>query len=112
MDPLNNRGENSRLAKNAKLVREFDPASEGWSNERAEDLAQRALRWLAQSYPECGGAASLDIYLDAVDTAAQAEDMPAYVWAMRSFVRAGKREALRIRALKNRAGVRDRVMVN
>ncbi len=112
MDPLSTRNAHSQIAKNANLVEEFDPTSGRWSNERAEELTEKALRWLAQNYPECGGATSLDIYLDAVDTAAQAEDMPAYVWAMRSFVRAGKREALHIRALKSREGVGDRVMVN
>jgi len=61
------------------------------------------VRFLAENFPECGGSSALDQYRAEIDAAAQAEDAPRFVRALRRFAKAGKREALRIRREKGEA---------
>lgn len=61
------------------------------------ERAARAIKYLAENFPECGGHEALDPYQDAVHEAAVREDRGAYEEALREYMRAGRREALRIR---------------
>ena len=67
--------------------------SSAWAYEKAA----QAMRYLAETYPECGGLEALDPYQEAVHQAAIAEDRSAYEEALREYMRAGRREALAIR---------------
>jgi hypothetical protein len=68
-----------------------------WGTEWAYGMAAKAIRYLAENYPECGGAEALDPYRDAVHEAAVAEDRGAYEEALREYMKAGRREALAVR---------------
>ena len=67
-----------------------------WSQEWALEKAAQAIRYLAEFYPECGGLEALDPYQDAVHQAAVKEDRGAYEEALRDYMRAGRREALKV----------------
>ena len=64
-----------------------------WCAVKAAD----ALRWLAANYPECAGSEALHPHQDAAHAAAVAGDVGAYLEALRSYMRVGRDEALRIR---------------
>ena len=68
-----------------------------WSDDWAYTKASRALEYLAENYPECGGSEALDPYHHAVKDAAMRGDRDAYEEALREYMRAGRREALAIR---------------
>ena len=70
---------------------------EPWDTEWAHEQAVKALEWLAENYPECSGAEGLREHYKAVDESAAAGDHEAYLEALRSYCRAGRDEALRIR---------------
>jgi hypothetical protein len=70
---------------------------EPWDTEWAHEQAVKALRWLAENYPECIGAEGLREHDKAADEAAAAGDHEAYLEALRAYCRAGRDEALRIR---------------
>jgi hypothetical protein len=55
------------------------------------------MRYLADNYPECAGSEALDPYQDAVHEAAIRGDRADYEEALREYMRAGRREALKIR---------------
>ncbi len=63
-------------------------------SESAYESAVQAVRYLAESNPECGGSEALDPYHDAVTEAATREDWDGYVDALRNYMRAGRRVAL------------------
>lgn len=74
------------------------PAVPEWPVEWAVGRAAEALRWLARNYPECCAASeALRPYEQAANAAAKADDKDAYIEALRSYMRAGRDEALRIR---------------
>ncbi len=64
-----------------------------WCAERASE----ALKYLAVFYPECSGSEVLHGHQDAAHEAAVAGDQEAYLEAPRSYMRAGRDEALRVR---------------
>ncbi len=64
-----------------------------WCAERAVE----ALKYLAQHYPEASGSEVLHPHQDAVHEAAVEGDEVAYLEALRSYMRAGRDEAQRIR---------------
>ena len=78
-------------------------AGREWSLKWAETFTSKAVRWLAENFPECGGAAALDPHRAEIDAAARAEDAGAYERALRKFAKAGKCEALRLRREKEEA---------
>jgi hypothetical protein len=65
-----------------------------WSQKSAYERAVQAVRYLAESNPECGGIEALDPYHDAVHEAAAREDWDGYMDALRNYMRAGRRAAL------------------
>jgi hypothetical protein len=71
--------------------------AEPWDVEWAADLAGEALAYLARYYPECAASEALRAYEEAAHVAAMDADEDKYVEALRSFMRAGRDEALRIR---------------
>jgi hypothetical protein len=71
--------------------------AEPWDVEWAADLAGEALAYLARYYPECAGSEALSAHEDAVHGAAMDADEERYREALRSYCRAGRDEALRIR---------------
>jgi hypothetical protein len=71
---------------------------EPWDTEWAAERAAEALRYLGKHYPECLDAPRvLDAHETAAHRAALAGDRDGYLEALRSYMRAGKVEALRIR---------------
>jgi len=65
-----------------------------WTAERAAD----ALRYLGRNFPEClGNLRALDEHEEAVHEAAMRGDKDAYLESLRSYCKAGRDEALRIR---------------
>ncbi len=69
-----------------------------WDTEWAAQKAAEALRYLGRNYPEClENLRALDEYETAANEAAMAGDEDAYLDALRSYMRAGREEALRIR---------------
>jgi hypothetical protein len=81
------------------LAGELLPDSPGgaWDEEHAAKLAAEALNWLAEWFPECSGTPALRTPTEAADAAAAAGEHARYREALRSFCRAGRDEALRIR---------------
>jgi len=72
--------------------------AEGWDADWAAEKAAEALRWLGRNYPEClEGLRALDEHETAAHGAAVRGDRDAYLEALRSYMRAGRDEALRIR---------------
>ncbi len=61
------------------------------------DKAAAAMRYLAERYPECAGSEALHAHQDAAHQAAVSGDQEAFLEALRSYMRAGRDEALRIR---------------
>ena len=70
---------------------------EPWDTEKAAQLAAEALRWLGRNYPECVASEVLREHEEAAHKAAMRGDEEAYLEALRSYVRAGRDETLRIR---------------
>ena len=68
-----------------------------WDTEWAAERASEALRYLAEHYPESAGSPELHPHQDAAHEAAVAGDQEAYLEALRSYMRAGRDEALRAR---------------
>ena len=73
-------------------------AVEPWDCEWAAERAADAVKYLGRHYPEClENLRALDEYEEAAHEAAMASDKDAYLAALRSYCRAGRDEALRIR---------------
>jgi hypothetical protein len=71
---------------------------EPWDTEWAAERAAEALRYLGRNYPEClENLRVLDEHEAAANEAAIRGDQNAYLGALRSYCRAGRDEALRIR---------------
>jgi hypothetical protein len=71
---------------------------EPWDTEWAAERAAEALRYLGRNFPEClENLRVLDEHEDAANEAAMRGDGDAYLCALRSYCRAGRDEALRIR---------------
>jgi hypothetical protein len=71
---------------------------ETWDTEWAAEKAAEALRYLGRNYPEClENLRVLEEHEAAAHEAAVAGDQDAYLEALRSYMRAGIAEALRIR---------------
>jgi ribonuclease HI len=68
-----------------------------WNTEWAHERATEALWYLARNYPECAASEALHPHEDAAYQAAMRGDREGYLEALRSYMRAGKTEALRIR---------------
>jgi len=69
-----------------------------WDTEKAAQLAADALRYLGRNFPEClENLRVLDEHEEAAHEAAMAGDRDAYLESLRSYCRAGRDEALRIR---------------
>ena len=68
-----------------------------WDTEWATEKASAALRYLAERYPECAASEALHAHQDAAHQAPVSEDREGYLEALRSYMRAGRDEALRIR---------------
>lgn len=73
-------------------------AAEPWDSEWAAERAAEALRYLGSNYPEgLENLRVLDEHEEAAHEAARRGDEDAYLEALRSYMRAGRDEALRIR---------------
>jgi hypothetical protein len=71
---------------------------ESWDYEWAAEKAADALKYLGRNYPEClENLRVLDEHEREAHEAAMAGDRHAYLEALRSYMRAGRDEALRIR---------------
>jgi hypothetical protein len=70
---------------------------EPWDTEKAAQLAAEALRYLGRHYPECVASEVLRPHEEAAHEAAMDADEDKYREALRSYCRAGRDEALRIR---------------
>jgi hypothetical protein len=70
---------------------------EPWNSEWAAQKASEALHYLARNYPECAASGALREPEAAAHEAAMRADEDVYLEALRSYVRAGRDEALRIR---------------
>jgi hypothetical protein len=69
-----------------------------WDMEWAAEKAADALRYLGRNYPEClGDLRALDEHEEVAHQAAMRADRDAYLEALRSYCRAGRDAALRIR---------------
>ena len=72
--------------------------AEPWDTEWAAEKAAEALRYLGRNYREClENLRTLDEHETAAHEAAMRGDRGAYLEALRCYMRAGRREALRIR---------------
>jgi hypothetical protein len=72
--------------------------AEPWDTEWAAEKAADALRYLGRNYPEClGDLSALDEHEEAAHRAAMRADRDGYLEALRSYCRAGRDAALRIR---------------
>jgi hypothetical protein len=71
---------------------------EPWDTEWAAEKAAEALRYLGRNYPEClENLRVLDKHETAAHEAALLGDGEAYLEALRSYMKAGRDKALRIR---------------
>src|SRR5215208_658054 len=70
-----------------------EPCDAEWAAEKASE----ALHYLARNYPECAASGALGEHEEAAREAAMRGDEGAYLEALRSYMRAGRDEALRIR---------------
>jgi hypothetical protein len=68
-----------------------------WDTDWAAEKASAAMKYLADFYPECSGSEVLHGHQDAAHEAAVAGDQEAYLEDLRSYMRAGRDEALRVR---------------
>ena len=72
---------------------------EAWDTEWAAERAAEALRYLGTHYPECLDALRvLDEHETAAHEAALLGDREGYLEALRSYMKAGRDESLRIRS--------------
>jgi hypothetical protein len=69
----------------------------GWDVEWAATKASEAMRYLAAFYPECSGFPKLHLHQDAAHEAAVSGDREKCLEALRSYMRARRYEAMRIR---------------
>jgi hypothetical protein len=82
----------------ARTTGEQGTGIEPWDTEWAADRAAEALRYLGRNFPECLAALrALDVHEEAAYEAAMRGDREGYLEALRAYMRAGRREALRIR---------------
>jgi hypothetical protein len=72
-------------------------SASGWDLEWAATKASEAMRYLAAFYPECSGSPKLHLHQDAAHEAAVSGDREKYLEVLRSYMRAGRYEAMRIR---------------
>ena len=72
-------------------------SAEPWDTEWAAERASEALHYLARNYPECAASEALREHEEAAHEAAMRGDEEAYLEALRSYLLAGRDEALRIR---------------
>jgi len=80
------------------LLQEIGVRPPDWDAEWAAERAAEALRYLGTHYPECLDALRvLDEHETAAHEAATRGDRDAYLESLRSYCRAGRDEALRIR---------------
>jgi hypothetical protein len=68
-----------------------------WDTEWAAERASAAMKYLADFYPELACSEELHPFQDAAHEAAVSGDREAHLEALRSYMRAGRDEALRIR---------------
>ena len=68
-----------------------------WDIEWAGEKASAALRYLLDFYPECAASLKLHAHQEAAYQAAVSEDREGYLEALRSYMRTGRDEALRVR---------------
>jgi hypothetical protein len=71
--------------------------AEPWDTAWAGELASEALAYLARYYPECSGSEALRPYEDAAHEAAMDADEERCQEALRSYMKAGRDVALKIR---------------
>jgi hypothetical protein len=71
--------------------------AEPWDTEWAAERASEALHYLARNYPECAASGALREHEEIAYEAAMSGYEDAYLEALRSYMRAGRDEALRIR---------------
>ena len=72
--------------------------AEPWDTEWDAEKAAEALRYIERNYPEClENLRILDEHETAAHEAAMRGDRGAYLEVLRCYMRAGRREALRIR---------------
>ncbi len=75
-----------------------EPWDAEWDTEWAAARAADALRYLGRNYPEClENLRALDEHEEAAHEAAMRGDRDGYLEALRSYCRAGRDEALKIR---------------
>jgi len=72
-------------------------SASGWGLEWAATKASESMRYLAAYYPECSGSPKLHAHQDAAHQSAVSGDCEKYLEALRSYMRAGRDEALRVR---------------
>jgi hypothetical protein len=72
-------------------------STQAWDAEWAAERASAAMKYLADFYPESAGSEELHPFQDAAHEAAVSGAREAYLEALRSYMRAGRDEALRIR---------------
>jgi hypothetical protein len=70
---------------------------EPWDTKWAAEKASEALHYLARNYPECAASEVLREHEEAAHEAAMDADEGRYREALRTYMRAGRDEALRIR---------------
>jgi hypothetical protein len=80
-----------------EITGRLDLDREEWDTEWAAERAARAMRFLAEHYPECSGSAALYPHQNAAHEAAFAGDREAYLEALRSYMRVGRDVTLRVR---------------
>jgi hypothetical protein len=68
-----------------------------WDTEWAAERASAAMKYLADFYTESAGSEELHPFQDSAHEAAVSGDREAYLEALRSYMRAGRDEALRVR---------------
>jgi hypothetical protein len=79
------------------MTRSDSTGVEPWDMEMAARLAAEALRWLGRNYPECVASEVLKPHEEATREATMDADEDKYREALRSYCRAGRNEALRVR---------------
>ena len=72
-------------------------SARAWDTEWAAEKASATMRYLAAYYPECSGSPKLHAHQDAAHQSAVSGDCEKYLEALRSYMRAGRDEALRVR---------------
>jgi hypothetical protein len=72
-------------------------SARAWDTEWAAEKASATMRYLADFYPECSASEALHPHQDAAHEAAVSGDHEGYLEALRSYMRAGRDEAMPIR---------------